>query len=1418
MGLTVRTVSEERELKEKIEQFPVVEGLRKYAPEQVLLIGRPGSGKSTALLRLLLEETRKPPVERLARIPVLVELRYYQTDFLDLIRDFCKRHGTLLTREDVERLLFEKQLFLLVDGLNELPSEAARRDVMAFRQTYPTTPMIFTTRDLGVGGDLNIAKKLTMQPLTEPQMQEFVRGYLGDGRMLAQLGPRLREFGQTPLLLWMLCSVFAENENHIPANLGSVFRCFCELYAHQLKQDVPAAEESPEWWQPMLQQLAWVMTRGESATEIQVAISRQKAEAVLAEFLAGKVAHPADCARRWLKDLLKYHLLQLGTGNQIEFRHQLIQEYYAAESLLQRLPSLGRDELKWEYLNYLKWTEPLALMLELVEEEALAVQVVQWGLEMDWALGARLAGAVQPQWQEQTVGLVSGLNLPQFYIVELLGKIGSEAAIPPLVKALEHSNSDVRSSAVSALAQIGSEAAIPGLLQALEHSDSDVRSSAANALGQISSEAAIPGLLQALKDFYWTVRHSAANALGQIGSEAAIPGLLQALKDSDWDVRRSVASALAQIGSEAAIPGLTQALEDPNLYVRRSVASALGQIGLETAIPGLTQALEDPNLYVRRIAVSVLAQIGSEAAIPGLLQALKDSDWDVRRSVASALAQIGSEAAIPGLTQALADPNLYVRRSAADSLGQIGLEAAIPGLIQALEDREFYVRRNSAFALGEIGSKAATFGLIQALEDREFYIRINAAFALGKIGSKAAIPGLIQALKDSKMSVRISATHILSEMDSDAAIPGLIQALKDPKTSVRRSAADGLGKIGSEAAIPGLLQALKDDDWTVRRRAVNALGKMESKVAISGLNKALKHSYSYVRWSAANALVKIGSKAAYFCLKSALKDSALYVRSSAAFALGEMGLEVAIPDLIQTLKSPASYVRLSATDALGKIGAEAAIPGLMQALKDSDSYIRSSATDALGKIGSEAAIPGLMQALKDSDSYIRNNAAFALNRMGLDAAIPGLMQALEDSSLYIRKNAAYVLGEMGLDSATLGLIQALEDSSLDVRRSASSALVKISSERVLFELRQHLKKPDVVQFNNGDTFRNAIRTLKTVQKKPKYYQPLPKYMMSNSLSHHYALLIGIGNCKDPKCSLPVTVKDIQALQSLLTDANRCGYINDTEHLRSLHDSAATKEGILNGLNWLKQQTANDPEATVIIYYSGHGWLDNTTKKYYLIPHDVKPHKISSSALSADTFNQALQKIQAQKVLVIIDSCHAQGMADAKDEPLEMPDGFAATALPKSLADTLSQGEGRAVFTSSKGNQQSWIRPDNSLSIFTDHFLQALQGAGNRPGDKAVMVSDLMNYVGKAVPESAQTDYQAEQIPFFKFETEDFPVALLRGGKGLPQEGWEGVKAQAEEKIQKIGGDVSNTVTGNVGNVVNINAEKVQVGDISSGKG
>ncbi|MGB3515378.1 MAG: HEAT repeat domain-containing protein, partial [Elainellaceae cyanobacterium] len=131
--------------------------------------------------------------------------------------------------------------------------------------------------------------------------------------------------------------------------------------------------------------------------------------------------------------------------------------------------------------------------------------------------------------------------------------------------------------AAEALGAIGSEAAIPGLLKVIEHSDEDVRRTAVESLGAIGSEAVIPGLIKALKVSNWKVRRTAAEALGAIGSEAVIPSLLKALEDSDAYVRRRAAESLGAIGSGVAIPRLLKAIEDSDYYVRKRAAEALGQ-------------------------------------------------------------------------------------------------------------------------------------------------------------------------------------------------------------------------------------------------------------------------------------------------------------------------------------------------------------------------------------------------------------------------------------------------------------------------------------------------------------------------------------------------------------------------------------------------------------------------------------------------------------------------------------------------------------------------------------------------------------------------------------------------------------------------------------------------------------------------
>lgn len=274
-------------------------------------------------------------------------------------------------------------------------------------------------------------------------------------------------------------------------------------------------------------------------------------------------------------------------------------------------------------------------------------------------------------------------------------------------------------------------------------------------------------------------------------------------------------------------------------------------------------------------------------------------------------------------------------------------------------------------------------------------------------------------------------------------------------------------------------------------------------------------------------------------------------------------------------------------------------------------------------------------------------------------------------------------------------------------------------------------------------------------------------MTQTNFANGYALLIGVGNCNYSSWSLPVTVKDAEALKGLLTDPDLCAYPDDAKHVRLLHDGTATRQGILEGLAWLQERVAADGAATAVIYFSGHGWLDGQTERYYLIPSDTKPFDIPGSAVAAEEFTVVLRQITAERLLVFIDSCHAEGMATAKDEPVaDLPPNFSQMAPPKSVITALKQGEGRAVFTSSRGNQKSWIRSDKSLSIYTHHLLEALRGAANRAGETAVHLSHLMAHLGQTVPVSAQEAYQAEQTPFFDMAAEDFAVALLCGGKGL----------------------------------------------------
>jgi CheY-like chemotaxis protein len=257
--------------------------------------------------------------------------------------------------------------------------------------------------------------------------------------------------------------------------------------------------------------------------------------------------------------------------------------------------------------------------------------------------------------------------------------------------------------------------------------------------------------------------------------------------------------------------------------------------------------------------------------------------------------------------------------------------------------------------------------------------------------------------------------------------------------------------------------------------------------------------------------------------------------------------------------------------------------------------------------------------------------------------------------------------------------------------------------------------------------------------------------------HGYALLIGVGEtAHERRWSLPATVRDAQAIEQALVDPQRCGYL--PEHVHLLYNRAASAEGIRAGLRWLAERASTAPDATVVIYFSGHGWRGQDGR-YALVPADVHPDQMADSILWGHEITTAIHAIPARRVLVLIDACHAGGITSAKGDPA-VAAGFSKAPPSADLLRALHQGEGRAVISSSRNQQFSYLRPDGDLSIFTYHVIEALHGAASLPGDSTVRVSNLINYLGKTVPASARSAWGVEQTPWTDQASEDFAVALV----------------------------------------------------------
>lgn len=368
------------------EQLDVLGGLWKYATKHVLLVGRPGSGKSTALRQMLWEGVQNA-LTAIAnnrsdfKIPVLIELRDRKEEtIVNRIHDKLRRRTGLAIKK-IEELLLEGRFLLLFDGLNEIPTSTIWSILREFQDEsdFRKNPRVFTTRELGTEIGLGL-EKLTMLPLTESQAQAFIQSRLGERAeiLLGQLKDRLRKLAETPLLLKMLCDVVAENlDRDLPANRGKLFRQeFTRRYQAFKAKRGYVSEDSRRLTERLLQQLALEMTQDYSITDLKLQLSKDQAIQILQVFLQTQgETNALTKASEYLDDLLNWDLLQVASDpTSIEFHHQLFQEYYVAEAFLNGQQELA-DLVAHVYEPH--WQEIILLVVELRDNSDDLVRLIK---------------------------------------------------------------------------------------------------------------------------------------------------------------------------------------------------------------------------------------------------------------------------------------------------------------------------------------------------------------------------------------------------------------------------------------------------------------------------------------------------------------------------------------------------------------------------------------------------------------------------------------------------------------------------------------------------------------------------------------------------------------------------------------------------------------------------------------------------------------------------------------------------------------------------------------------------------------------------------------------------------------------------------------------------------------------------------
>lgn len=261
----------------------------------------------------------------------------------------------------------------------------------------------------------------------------------------------------------------------------------------------------------------------------------------------------------------------------------------------------------------------------------------------------------------------------------------------------------------------------------------------------------------------------------------------------------------------------------------------------------------------------------------------------------------------------------------------------------------------------------------------------------------------------------------------------------------------------------------------------------------------------------------------------------------------------------------------------------------------------------------------------------------------------------------------------------------------------------------------------------------AVHGITTSNKAKKSNIHNEKPSTTTTAGEYWAVVVVVFEYKNPDNNIDLPEEQQYLVYNTLLEAHNW----DEKHVQFLLNEEATKNNILNALDWLA--SVSNTEDTIFFYFNGHGtqFPDDNGDEADEYDEVICPHNIDRNHngelinfIRDDTLDKKFDNIMAEGMTLIINSCHSGGLFNEKNNATTNNFKKYLTRGIVTYGEEITtdiEGNNRVILTSSMEAGLSIYYTQNS-DPFLSSLVKAMKGEADENDDNVCSAEEICSYV------------------------------------------------------------------------------------------